>query len=297
MNATGTVPAIATTVGEIRDHIRDERAGRKGGLIALVPTMGALHEGHLSLVKEARARADFVVVSIFVNQLQFGPTEDFDRYPRTLDSDVAALAGVGVDVVFAPSAAELFPAGHPLDGPLAGPVGDLYEGRSRPGHFDGVLSVVAQLFRIVTPDIAVFGRKDAQQVFLVTRMVADLSLPVEIGAVDTVREPDGLALSSRNRFLSSTERGIAVILARALVVAEVAASGGAEAAISAALSVFDREPRVRLDYFVIVDPETYRAVDHDFCGPAVALVAAQLGTTRLIDNRFVTVTARPTGEA
>ena len=204
---------VVTTIAELRERIAADRrrAGLDGpadgpaGRVVLVPTMGALHEGHLRLVSLARDLGSPVIVSIFVNPLQFGPGEDLDRYPRTLEADVAALDGLA-DVVFAPSAAEMYPRGESSTRVTAGEVGRLYEGASRPGHFDGMLTVVSKLFHIVQPDVAVFGRKDAQQVHLVGRMVDDLNLPVTIAEVDIVREGDGLALSSRNRYLREADR-------------------------------------------------------------------------------------------
>ncbi len=292
MSVTDTSRACASTVSEVRSLVLEERARRPDGSIALVPTMGALHAGHMALVDEARRRADFVVVSIFVNPLQFGPNEDFDAYPRTLDADVADLANAGVDGVFVPSTSEMFPTRDAVTRVSAGPVGDLYEGRSRSGHFDGMLTAVARLFDIVTPDLAVFGRKDAQQLFLVTRMVSERGLPVEIVGIDTVREPDGLARSSRNRFLSPSERRAAVALVRALRAANSAASEGVDAALTAARRVIASERLVTLDYCVIVDPETFCVVREEYGGPAVVLVAARVGATRLIDNISITVTAR-----
>src|SRR5690606_33829826 len=204
---------------------------------ACVPTMGALHDGHLEHVRAAKARGAFVVVSIFVNPLQFGRGEDLDRYPRTLDADVAALAGLGADAVFAPSVAEMYPDGDVQVRVTAGPVGGTFEGAARPGHFDGALTVVAKLLAIVGPDLVTFGEKDAQQLWLVERMVADLSLPVELIPIPTVREPDGLAMSSRNRHLDPEERRAALALSRALAAAEAAAGAGVAAAEAAGRAV------------------------------------------------------------
>ncbi|GAA1517727.1 pantoate--beta-alanine ligase [Agromyces terreus] len=276
---------VVSTISGLRAALDERRRG--GASVALVPTMGALHEGHLALVRRARELADVVVVSIFVNPLQFGPSEDLDRYPRTLDADVAALAGLGVEVVFAPSVAEMYPAGASPTRVVAGSVGGLYEGASRPGHFDGMLTVVAKLFSIAQPDVAVFGQKDAQQVFLVRRMVRDLDLRLEVDVVPTVREADGLALSSRNRFLDDTGRRAALVLSEALGAAADSAGEGVDEALAEAVAAFGDHDGVELDYFVIVDPETFLPVAADASGPALALVAANVGSTRLIDNRAV----------
>lgn len=260
------------------------RARRGGSRIALVPTMGALHDGHLALVDRARELADVVIVSIFVNPLQFGPNEDLDRYPRDLAADTALLESRGVEHVFAPSVAEMYPDGPSSTRVVAGKVGSLYEGRSRPGHFDGMLTVVAKLLGIVQPDVALFGQKDAQQLFLVRRMVRDLDLPVSIEAVDTVRESDGLALSSRNRYLDDRERRAARTIPHLLEAAASAADRGVDAVIAAAQSASMGEPLVKLDYLVVANPATLLPVDDDHRGPALVLVAAVVGTTRLIDN-------------
>ncbi|UOQ91260.1 pantoate--beta-alanine ligase [Agromyces endophyticus] len=270
-------------MAELRGLVAAERRG--GASVAFVPTMGALHDGHLALVARARELADLVIVSIFVNPLQFGPGEDLDRYPRTLDADVAALAPLGVEFVFAPSTGEMYPDGPSSTRVVAGEVGGLYEGASRPGHFDGMLTVVAKLLHIVAPDVVVFGQKDAQQVFLVRRMVHDLDLPLEVEVVPTVREPDGLALSSRNRFLGAAERSTALVLSEALAAAADAASDGVDEALAEAVAAFGDHDGAELDYFVIVDPGTFLPVAADASGPALALVAARVGATRLIDNR------------
>lgn len=283
---TRTVPTIA----ELRALLDERRAA--GASVALVPTMGALHDGHLALVRRARELADVVVVSIFVNPLQFGPGEDLDRYPRTLDADVAALAGLGVDMVFAPSVDEMYPRGRDAGTTVqAGPIGERYEGASRPGHFNGMLTVVAKLFGIAQPDVALFGQKDAQQVHLVSRMVADLDLPLRIETVPTVREPDGLALSSRNRFLGEAERRAALVLAESLRAAEAAAGEGPSELLAEGVAAFGDHDGVSLDYFVVVDPDTFLPVSEDFRGRALVLVAALVGSTRLIDNAYVEVGA------
>jgi pantoate--beta-alanine ligase len=246
--------------------------------------MGALHEGHLALVRRARERAELVVVSIFVNPLQFGPTEDLERYPRTLEADVAVLTSLGVDVVFTPTVEEIYPDGPVPTRVTAGAIGGMFEGRSRPGHFDGMLTVVTKLFNIVQPDIAVFGQKDAQQLFLVRRLVRDLNLPIEILAVPTEREPDGLARSSRNRFLGPAERVAARVLSVALAAASASAERGVDAVVAAAQSAIMGEALVKLDYLAIVDEQTFIPVSDDFRGEALVLIAARVGTTRLIDN-------------
>jgi pantoate--beta-alanine ligase len=269
-------------IGELRETLREARRG--GARIALVPTMGALHDGHLALVDRAREIADVVVVSIFVNPLQFGPNEDLDRYPRDLAADVALLEERGVAHVFAPSVAEMYPDGPSSTRVVAGKVGSLYEGRSRPGHFDGMLTVVSKLLHIVQPDVAMFGQKDAQQLFLVRRMVRDLDLPVAIEGVATVREEDGLALSSRNRYLDARERRAARTIPLLLEAAASAADRGIDAVIAAAQSASMGEPLVKLDYLVVANPATLLPVDDDHRGPALVLVAAVVGSTRLLDN-------------
>jgi pantoate--beta-alanine ligase len=257
---------------------------------AVVMTMGALHEGHASLIRAARARAGDgrVTVSVFVNPLQFGPHEDLDRYPRTLDADVKLAEEAGADVVFAPDTAEVYPGGAPQVRISAGPMGERYEGASRPGHFDGMLTVVAKLLHLTRPRAAFFGQKDAQQLALIRRMVTDLNFRVEIVSVPTVREPDGLALSSRNRYLSEAERVSARELSRALFTGREAAPRGPAAALRAAGAVLENaatmEPPVVLDYVALIDPADFTDAAPDHTGPAVLAVAARIGGTRLIDN-------------
>lgn len=250
--------------------------------MALVPTMGALHEGHLALVSRAGELADVVVVSIFVNPLQFGPSEDLDRYPRTLDADVAELTSLGVAVVFAPSVAEMYPDGPTGIRVSAGEVGMLLEGAVRPGHFDGVLTVVAKLLNVVQPDTVVFGQKDAQQVFLVRRLIRDLTFPVAVEVVETVRDADGLALSSRNRYLDAESSRAARVLSRALRAAS--AGQGPSGALTAARAELDREGLAEVDYLALVEPETFLPVPDGYRGNALMLVAARIGGVRLIDN-------------
>ncbi|MFI6736109.1 pantoate--beta-alanine ligase [Nonomuraea sp. NPDC050451] len=262
---------------------------RRGGEVALVPTMGALHEGHRSLIRQARVRADQVVVSIFVNPLQFGPSEDFSRYPRTFDADLDVCRAEGVDVVFHPDAAEMYAPDRQVS-VSAGHMGSIVEGAFRPGHFDGVLTVVLKLFNLVQPDLAVFGQKDAQQLALIRRMVADLDLPIEILGAPTVREPDGLALSSRNRYLSDDDRQVALALSRALRAGAAELTPARVRAV--AQEVLDAAgPRLATDYLALVDPATFAEVDESYAGMAVLAVAATVGTTRLIDN--VTLTLNP----
>ena len=277
------------TVGPVAETRAAVAALRKGGRsVALVPTMGALHEGHLALVARARELADAVVASVFVNPLQFGPAEDFDRYPRTLEQDRAVLDAAGVDLLFAPAVSDMYPDGGVQVSVHAGPVGDELEGAVRPGHFDGMLTVVAKLLHIVAPDEVLFGRKDAQQVFLVRRMVADLDLPVHVETVPTVREEGGLARSSRNRFLSPEGRRAALALSAALAAAvRVAPGADASTALAAARAVLDQEPSLAVDYLVAVDPASFRPVDDRYRGAALVLVAARVGGTRLIDNEPV----------
>lgn len=287
MTDTTTVPDLVTSIAGLRARLDDARADGQG--VALVPTMGSLHDGHLALVDRARELADVVVVSIFVNPLQFGPSEDFEQYPRTLDDDRAALAGHGVDVVFAPAVDEMYPSGASATTVTAGPLGGLFEGRSRPGHFDGVLTVVAKLLGIAQPHHVLFGQKDAQQVFLVQRMVRDLDIRTRVEVVETVRETDGLALSSRNVFLDERNREAARALPRALEAAQSAADLGIDAVVAAAQSVLSGATGVELDYFAVVDPSTFEPVPDEHHGPARALIAARLGDTRLIDTELLTL--------
>jgi pantoate--beta-alanine ligase len=279
---------VAETISELRKTTAEARAG--GRRVALVPTMGALHDGHLALVRRAAEIADVVVVSIFVNPLQFGPSEDLDKYPRTLGDDLAKLEPLGVRTVFAPSVPEMYPTGASDTRVTAGRVASLYEGRTRAGHFDGVLTVVSKLLNIAQPDVVLFGQKDAQQVFLVKRMIVDLNIPVAVEVVPTVREDDGLALSSRNRFLDAREKRAARGLSLALEAAESSADRGIDAVLAAAQSVLMGESLVELDYLVVVDPDTFLPVDDDHQGRAVVLVAARVGTTRLIDNEAIVLT-------
>lgn len=276
-----------TTIAACRDTVAAARAA--GQRIGLVPTLGAIHDGHLEHVAMLQEQTEFVIASVFVNPMQFGPNEDLERYPRDLDSDLAKLAGAGVQAVFAPSVDEMYPDGASATVVTAGHLGTVFEGRSRPGHYDGVLTVVAKLLNIVQPDVASFGEKDAQQLFLVGRMVRDLNLPVDVLAVPTVRDNDGLALSSRNRFLNSGDRNDAQALSRALEAAGSVADRGVEVMLAAAQGVLQSDSGVRLDYLGIVDPATFRTVGEDHHGPVQVLIAARVGETRLIDNAIYSI--------
>jgi pantoate--beta-alanine ligase len=272
-----------TTVVHTREELAKAQVGRPGPA-GLVMTMGALHEGHAALLRQARLRAATVVATVFVNPLQFGPGEDFERYPRTLDADVALCEREQVDIVFAPPAEEVFPV-RPRVTVLAGPLGEILEGAHRPGHFDGMLTVVNRMFHLVDGcatgerlDAAFFGEKDYQQLTLIRQMVADFGLGLEIVGVPTVREPDGLALSSRNRYLSPAEHDSALALSRAL-----------RAGPDAARALLDAEPGIDLDYLELRAPDLGPAPD---TGEARLLVAARVGTTRLIDNLAVHLPGR-----
>ena len=296
---------VATTRAELK-------AAREStpGPVVVVPTMGALHDGHRALLRRARELAGqrgTVVVSIFVNPLQFGPDEDLDRYPRTLREDLRVCAAEGAGLVFAPGAREMYPDRQRVTVD-PGPAGEILEGEFRPGFFRGVLTVVLKLFSLVRPDIAVFGQKDAQQLTLVRLMVSDFALGVEIEAVPTVRAADGLALSSRNKYLSSSERLVAPVLHEALAAGEAAAAGGSRAVLEAARKALDRAGEaISLDYVALVDRGTYaqvrdalltrgdappeppegQAPPGDLNGTYVLAIAARVGTTRLIDNVII----------
>ncbi|BDZ42608.1 pantothenate synthetase [Paraoerskovia sediminicola] len=292
---------LASTLGrgdglsDGRDGGRSDRGERPRR--AVVMTMGALHDGHLRLVERAReavGKAGQVVVTIFVNPLQFGPDEDLDAYPRDLERDVELLTAAGVDVVFAPDRDVVYRGGDPIVRVSAGTIGEVLEGAHRPGHFDGVLTVVLKLLRLVRPDVAVFGEKDAQQLLAVRRMVHDLDVPVEIVGVPIVREPDGLALSSRNVYLSADERAEAVALSAALRAGEAAAGEGRgpQEVVARAAGMLNAHPGVAVDYLALVDPTTVEDVGPAYSGPALLLVAARVGTTRLIDNLAVDLPAQ-----
>lgn len=271
------------TVAEVRELLGAARIDGKA--IGLVPTMGALHEGHLSLVRAAKAQTEVVVVSLFVNPLQFGPKEDLSKYPRDLEGDREMLEHEGAHILFAPSVEEMYPKGASTYVTVEG-LSDRLDGGSRPGHFRGVTTVVAKLFHIVQPDRAFFGQKDAAQHAVLRRMVRDLNFPLEIVVCPIVREPDGLAMSSRNAYLNAQERREALVLSRALKEIEKRfAAGERDSArlIAAGKSVVEGEPAARLDYLSIVDPDSLEPVGR-IAGSALVAIAAWVGTTRLIDN-------------
>jgi pantoate--beta-alanine ligase len=278
---------LVHSIAEMRALCRAARS--RGARLGLVPTMGALHEGHLSLVKAAREKSDLVAASIFVNPTQFGPNEDFAKYPRTFENDCALFEQAGVELVFAPSVEEMYPQGQrqgAVTWVVVEGLSDRLCGQSRPGHFRGVTTVVAKLFHIVQPDIAFFGQKDAAQVAIIRRMVRDLNMPVAIEVCPIVREPDGLAISSRNAYLSPQERKSALVLYRSLMRMQKLFAGGEHDSaklIAAAKQEFAGEPAVRLDYIEVVDPETLEP-KADVTKHALAAVAAFVGQTRLIDN-------------
>ena len=273
---TSVLPAVAESAADLR-RVRAALPGP----VALVPTMGALHEGHRTLVRAARERAASVVVSVFVNPTQFGPGEDFDRYPRTWDADLAALAEEGADLVFHPGVEEIYPPGSLGVTVQPGPIGDILEGAIRPGHFAGVLTVVATLFGLVRPDLALFGEKDYQQLTLVRAMARELALGVEVVGVPTVREDDGLALSSRNRYLAPEQRAAAAAISAALRAGVAAGPDGADAVLAAARAVMAGEQTLTADYLELTDPDLGPPPT---AGAARLLVAARAGTTRLLDN-------------
>jgi pantoate--beta-alanine ligase len=297
------LPVIATTAEELASVRRDGAAAP----LVLVPTMGALHDGHRALIRTAKqlggtggsdgangtdGAAGAVAVSIFVNPLQFGPNEDFDRYPRTFPADIELCAEEGVDLVFAPGPGVIYPR-DPEVRVRSGRMGAIIEGAARPGHFDGVLTIVLKLFNLVRPDIAVFGEKDAQQLALIKRMVADLNVPVRIESVPTVREPDGLAMSSRNRYLSPSERRTALALSRALRAGADRVGAPAAEILWSAQAVLDEaakaDPPLHVDYLVLVEPATFTEVTSHYSGPAILAAAGRAGSTHLIDNLQLTV--------
>ncbi|MCW2532115.1 MAG: panC [Blastococcus sp.] len=276
MSAVVNRPAVAESVGEL-GRLRAALPGP----VALVPTMGALHEGHRTLVRAAREKAVSVVVSVFVNPTQFGPGEDYDRYPRTWDADLAALAEEGADLVFHPEVDDVYPPGALGVSVDPGPLGSVLEGAVRPGHFAGVLTVVAKLFGLVRPDLALFGEKDYQQLTLIRAMARELALGVEVVGVPTVREDDGMALSSRNRYLAPEQRTAAATISAALRAGADAGPDGAAAVLAAARAVLATEPTLVQDYLELTDNDLGPA---PAVGPARLLVAARAGTTRLLDN-------------
>jgi pantoate--beta-alanine ligase len=290
MTENGSIPTFAT-IAEVRRAVAGAR--RAGRTVGLVPTMGALHEGHRKLVEQARAKSDFVVVSVFVNPTQFGPTEDFSRYPRTLAADVELCALGGAEAVFAPTVLEMYPRGPSSTFVEVPVLSDRFEGASRPGHFRGVATVVLKLFTIVGPDLAFFGMKDYQQLQVIRRMVADLDGPVAIEAVPTVREADGLAMSSRNRYLDADQRQAAVVLSRALRLADEAVKGGerdADRVRQILAEAIRSEPLASLDYAEVADAESLEPVRSIALErPTVALLAARVGPARLIDNALLSL--------
>jgi pantoate--beta-alanine ligase len=281
-------PMVARTVAELKTQLADLRIKRPSALVVFVPTMGALHDGHRALMTQASHYNGISVASIFVNPTQFGPNEDLAKYPRTWEADLQLCADEGIDVVFAPTVDQMY-GDNPESTLSAGPLGARLEGAQRPGHFDGVVTVVAKLFDMVHPNRAIFGQKDAQQVAVIRAMVRDLELPVEIEAFPTVRDSDGLAMSSRNVYLSDTERAQALVISRALVAADHAGSEGAQAVLEAATNELACESEVHVRYVELVHPDTLEPVSPTFHGDALLLVAAMVGTTRLIDNSMVRV--------
>lgn len=280
-------PPIFTTLRELRAVLAAAR--REGKRIGLVPTMGALHEGHLSLVRAARAECDAVVVSIYVNPTQFGPTEDLAKYPRTLQADLDLLAGCGTDFVWAPADAEVYRPGH-ATWVEVGAVAEPLEGECRPGHFRGVATIVLKLFNAVQPDAAYFGQKDYQQAAVIRRMAADLDVPVEIRVCPIVREADGLAMSSRNRYLSQSARRRALVLWQSLQLAAGLVAGGERRAAVIAQrmrEVILTAGDARIDYIALVDPETLQPVE-TIARPILAALAVRIENTRLIDNSLLT---------
>jgi pantoate--beta-alanine ligase len=283
---------IVRTVEWMMQIARDAQANAR--IVGLVPTMGALHEGHLSLVRAAKKDCSPVVVSIFVNPKQFGPSEDFERYPRRMEEDVAALESLGVDYVFAPSAVEMYPDGFRTSVKVEG-LGERLEGRSRPGHFRGVATVVAKLFAIIQPRFAYFGRKDAQQARIIRQMAGDLNLDTRVVTCPIVREPDGLAMASRNSYLHGEERQAATVLYRALSAMKKEIEAGefdASRLTSATRGVIASESRAKLDYAEIVDADSLEPMVR-LRNTSLALVAAFIGRTRLIDNALI----EPSGES
>lgn len=284
------MPRVIETISQMRQVLQQMRREQctQEPVVALVPTMGALHEGHMRLVEDARQKADLVVVSIFVNPLQFGPSEDLDKYPRSLERDMEMLGDLA-DIVFCPAVQQMYPNGVQSTTITNSQVARLWEGATRPGHFDGVLTVVAKLFSIVQPDIAVFGQKDAQQVCVIKQMVEDLNLPVTIVVHPIVRQNNGLALSSRNRYLTQEQADAACVLSHALQKADERKEHGVKAMISAARKQIGSQAQVRLDYLAVVDEHSFCEMKPHDHGPAIVIVAAWVGTTRLIDNMPITI--------
>lgn len=277
------------TVAGLRTRLTEVRAAAPQARIALISTVGALHDGHIDLVHRAREVADVVVVSIFVNPLRFATPAEFAAYPRTGREDAELLESLGVEVVFAPDQSELLPDGSATTRISAGDLGLRYEGRARPSYFDGLLTVEAKLFHLVQPDVAVYGERDRQRIFLVRRMIRDLSFDIEVVTADTVRGDDGLPVSTRIGLLDAGDRAAAALLPAALDAAAANADRGVDACIAAAQSTLMGEPRIRLEYLSVVDPATFLPVDEGRAGPALALIAASVGGHRFIDNAEIYV--------
>jgi pantoate--beta-alanine ligase len=280
---------IVKTVAEVRAAVlKLRRQQGPDATLALVPTMGAIHEGHLSLIRAAKRTCNLVAASIFVNPLQFTSGEDFDKYPRLFEADSALLAAEGIDLLFVPTEQEMYPPSASTIVEVQG-ISDRLDGASRPGHFRGVATIVTKLLNIVTPDVAYFGQKDAAQIAILRAMVRDLNIPVQLVASPTVRDPDGLALSSRNRYLTTTERHQALTLHSAIQAAQSLVAHGEirrDTLQAAMLKVFSTEPAIRVDYAEVVDPDTLESLQQ-ITGTALIAVAAWVGTTRLIDNCIV----------
>lgn len=282
---------VVRTVADVALAVSREKI--RGHKVSFVPTMGAIHQGHLSLVEIAKRNSDFVVASIFVNPLQFNNASDFELYPRNEEQDARALSKAGVDLLLIPSLDEIYPEGKAIT-QSAGKLGEMYEGVARPGHFDGMLTVVSRLFDIVQPDVAVFGQKDAQQLHLIKQMVSRQNRsgvrdPIEIVSAPTIRDAKGLALSSRNQRLTKHQLQVALTLSRALSEAQLASDrgGGPSVAYFSASSVFSDNPEAKLEYLALVNPESFEPVSDGFTGQALMLVAANVGEVRLIDNRLI----------
>lgn len=279
---------MISTVSGLRTRLAEIRAAATASpKVALISTIGSLHEGHVELVRRAKELADVVVVSVFVNPLRFTSTAEFQAYPRTPEADERLLDSLGVDVVFEPEASELLPNGSDTTKITAGDLGLRYEGRTRPFYFDGLLTVEAKLFQLVQPDVAVYGERDLQRIFLVRRMIRDLFFQIEVDTVETVRSDSGLPVSTRVGLLDSGDLAAAAKLTSALEAAASNADRGVDSCIAAAQSSLMGEPRIRLEYLSIVDPATFLPVDEDHHGPALALIAASVGGHRFIDNAEV----------
>ena len=282
---------VAKTIESVRHLVKNAR--KAGGKVGFVPTMGALHTGHISLIETAKKKCDFVVVSIFVNPTQFGPGEDFNRYPRPIKADLNICKKAGVDVVFVPSVRQMYPAENftwmaveKLTEPLCG--------RFRPGHFRGVTTVCAKLFNIVAPDVAYFGQKDAQQAIVIKRMVADLNMPLKIVVCPTIREPNGLALSSRNQYLTERQKKDAANIYKSLRTCRNLIDAGTtntRQIIAEMQKILQRIPSAEIEYISIVDADTLESIDK-IAGQVLAAVAVRIGTTRLIDNIVIDISRK-----